>query len=417
MAVAALILATSFFVAAEFALVAVDRDRVDALAKTGDRGARRATTALHRLSFHLSAAQLGVTVTSLVLGFVAEPTVAKVVESVVPVHGLAVVLALALVTIVTMVIGELIPKRIAIARPLETLVRVSSGLRVYGAVLRPLIKILNGSADWTVRRLGIEPREELRSVRTMEELELLIRSSGEQGTLEAEAFELLTRTIRFAHKTAADALVPRVDMKVVPRDGSVADLVASSVDTGYSRFPVIGDDLDDVLGIAHVKDALRFPPELRGSTPVTEVVSDAIVVPEGVDLESLLTTMRERGSQMAVVADEHGGVAGIVTLEDLLEEIVGEIEDEHDQPAAPPLTWLPDGVHLLDGTTHLGDVAEAVGLELPDGEYETLAGFILDRLGHLPESGERVEHDGWVLEVVDMDRRRIAAVRLTEPHS
>ena len=355
------------------------------------------------------------TVTSLVLGFIAEPTVAEVIDRVIPVHGVSVAVALLLVTVATMVVGELIPKRIAIARPLQTLVRVGPALRVYATLLRPVIRVLNGAADWAVRRVGIEPREELRSVRTMEELELLIRSSGEQGTLEPEAFELLTRTIRFAHKTAADALVPRVDMEVLPRDATVADLVSASVDTGFSRFPVIGDDLDDIVGIAHVKDALRIAPERRDATPVTEVVIESLVVPEGIDLESLLTTMRERGTQMGVVADEHGGVAGIVTLEDLLEEIVGEIEDEHDQPAPPQVTSLPDGVHVLEGTTHLDDVYEAIGLRIPDGPYETLAGFILEQLGHLPGPGERTRHDGWEIEVVEMDKRRIAAVRIIEP--
>jgi CBS domain containing-hemolysin-like protein len=388
---------------------------VDALAAAGDKRARIASAALRRLSFHLSAAQLGVTVTSLVLGFVAEPTVADAIDGVVPTHAASVVVALVLVTVVTMVIGELIPKRVVIGRPLPSLLRVSAVLRVYAVLLGPLIRVLNRSADWSVRRIGIEPREELRSVRTLEELELLIRSSGEEGTLEPEAFELLTRTIRFAHKTAGDALVPRVDMAVLPRDASVADLVQRSVESGFSRLPVIGDDIDDVLGLAHVKDALRVEPDRRASTPVTDLVTDALVVPEGIDLESLLTTMRERGTQMAVVADEHGGVDGIVTLEDLLEEIVGEIEDEHDLPSAPRTTSLAEGVHVLEGTTHLDDVEEAAGLHLPDGPYETLAGFILDRLGHLPAAGERVDHGGWVLEVLEMDRRRIAAVRLTAP--
>ena len=401
--------------AAEFALVAVDRDRVEALAAEGDRRAKLAASELRRLSFHLSAAQLGITVTSLVLGFIAEPTVATLIEPVVVSHAVSVVLALLLVTVVTMVVGELIPKGVAIAAPLPTVLRVASLLRAYGVVFGPLIRFLNGAADWAVRRVGIEPREELRSVRTMEELELLIRSSGEEGTLEPEAFELLTRTIRFAHKTAADALVPRVDMHTVSRDATVADLVQASVDSGYSRFPVVGDDADDIVGVVHVKDALRVAPEDRAATPITDLYTDALVIPEGIDLESLLTELRDRGQQLAIVADEHGGVAGMVTLEDLLEEIVGEIEDEHDAPALTPVAALPEGIHELEGTTHLDDVEEATGLRVPDGPYETLAGFILDQLGHLPEPGERVDHDGWSIEVLEMDKRRIGAVRLLAP--
>ena len=395
--------------------MAVDRDRVETLAAEGDRRARLTAEELRRLSFHLSAAQLGITVTSLVLGFIAEPTVAALLEPAVRNHAVAVVLALLLVTVVTMVVGELIPKGIAIAVPLPTVLRLVRALRLYGTVFGPLIRFLNGAADWAVRRVGIEPREELRSVRTMEELELLIRSSGEQGTLEPEAFELLTRTIRFAHKTAADALVPRVDMKVLPRDATVADLVQISVDTGFSRVPVIGEDLDDVIGVVHVKDALRVAPEERASTAVLDLVTDAEVVPEGLDLETLLTQLRDRGQQLAIVADEHGGVAGMVTLEDLLEEIVGEIEDEHDPPHLTPALRLPEGVHVLEGTTHLDHVHEAAGLRLPDGPYETLAGFMLEQLGHLPEPGEHVRWEGWDLEVLEMDRRRIGAVRLVAP--
>jgi CBS domain containing-hemolysin-like protein len=374
-----------------------------------------AAAVLGRLSFHLSAAQLGVTLSSLVLGFIAEPTVAEVLLPVVRSRPVAVVLALLLVTIVTMVVGELVPKRFVIARPLPSLLTVGGTIRTWAVVLSPLIRVLNGSADWAVRRFGIEPREELRSVRTMEELELLIRSSGEEGTLEPEAFELLTRTIRFAHKTAADALVPRVDMKVLPSSATFADLVAASVDTGFSRFPVTGEDVDDVVGVVHVKDVLTVAPEHRSTTPLSSLVTDLLVVPEGLDLETLLTRLRDRGQQLAIVADEHGGVAGMVTLEDLLEEIVGDIEDEHDPPVLTPSVMLPAGVHVIEGTTHLDDVFEATRLRVPDGPYETLAGFILERLGHLPQPGERIEHDGWVIDVLEMDRHRIGAVRVIAP--
>ncbi|HYD09386.1 MAG TPA: hemolysin family protein [Acidimicrobiales bacterium] len=414
-----LIAATSFFVAVEFALVAVERDRVEAAAEAGSRRARIAASLLPRLSFHLSGAQLGITITSLVLGFVAEPAVAEVIAPAVGDNqALAVALALLLVTVFTMVVGELIPKGIAIARPVGTVLALATTMRVYGTVFGPLIRFLNGAADRAVRRLGIEPREELASVRTMEELELLIRSSGEQGTLERQAFELVTKTLRFANKTAADALVPRVDMEVLARDATVADLAEASVDTGFSRFPVVGEDLDDVLGVAHVKDVLRVAPADRATTSIASLVTDAMVVPEGRDLESLLTDLRARRQQLAIVADEHGGVAGLITLEDLLEEIVGDIEDEHDSVAdAPRLATLPDGVFIVEGTTHLDDVQSATGLELPDGPYETLAGFLLERLGHLPVPGERVEHEGWRFLVLEMDRHRIAGVRVERPAS
>jgi CBS domain containing-hemolysin-like protein len=414
-----LILLNALFVAAELSLVAVDRDRVDALAEQGSRPARIVSRALSRLSLTLSGTQLGVTVLSLVLGLVAEPTVAKVIDPLVtPLpdgveRGVSIFLALVIVTALTMVLGELLPKGIAVAAPLPVALRLAAPLRIYSIVFGPLIRVLNNAADWSVRRLGVEPREELRSVRNIDELELLIASSGQEGTLDPQAFTLLTRTIRFGHKTAADALVPRLDMVTVGRDDTVADLVAIALESGHSRFPVVGDDLDDVMGVVHVKDVLRIPPEERQRTSVTELSKPAAFIPEGRDLESLLTEMRAGGVQLAVVADEYGGVAGIVTLEDLLEEIVGEIEDEYDP--VPVTSPLPSGTSVVEGTVHLDEAAELTGFHVPEGPYETLAGFVLARLGHLPHAGERVRHEGWELEVVEMDRRRIASIRVTPP--
>ena len=407
-----LILANGFFVAAELALVAVDRDRVDALVEQGSRPARLASRAMGRLSLTLSGTQLGVTVISLVLGLVAEPTVAKLLP-----HGVSdavsAVIALLLATVVQMVIGELLPKGIAVSEPLRVTLWLAVPLRIYSIVLSPLIRVLNRAADAAVRRLGVEPREELRSVRTIDELELLIASSGAEGTLDPQAFMLLTRTIRFGHKTAADALVSRVDVATIGRDATVADVAALSMETGYSRFPIVGDDVDDVVGVVHAKDVLRVAPDVRARTSVVDIATPATFIPEGRDLESLLTEMRAGGVQMAVVVDEHGGIAGIVTLEDLLEEIVGEIEDEHD--ALSITEPLPAGELVVEGTLHFDEVQEATGFEVPEGPYETLAGFLLDRLGRIAVVGDRVHHEGWSFEVVEMERRRIAAVRVTPP--
>ena len=412
-----LILANGFFVAAELALVAVDRDRVDALAASGSRPARLAAAALGRLSLTLSGTQLGVTVISLVLGLVAEPTVAKILEPIVrPLpdgaeRGLSVAVALLLVTVLQMVVGELFPKGLAVAEPLRMTLWLAAPLRAYGVVVAPLTGLLNRAADAAVRALGVEPREELRSVRTIDELELLIQSSGMEGTLDPQAFTLLARTIRFGHKTAVDALVSRVDMVTVSRDATVADLATLALSSGHSRFPVVGDDLDDVVGVVHAKDVLRVPPDDRPTTSVTELAAPAVFIPEGRDLESLLTEMRAGGVQLAVVADEYGGVAGLVTLEDLLEEIVGEIEDEYDP--VPITAPVRSGTTVVEGTMHLDEVEETTGFEVPEGEYETLAGFVLDRLGHIPLAGERVVVEGWELEVLEMERRRIASIRVT----
>jgi CBS domain containing-hemolysin-like protein len=416
-----LILATGFFVAAEFAYVAVDRSRIERLAREGRRSAQLADRTLRRLSLHLSGAQLGITITSVVLGFIAEPTVARLLEAPVEAvlgegsaRGVSIALALVLVTVASMVISELVPKNIAIAKPVPTALALAPAASAYNAVFGPLIRFFNGAANWTVRRLGIEPQEELTSVRSLEELELLVEASGEEGTLDEEAFTLLTRTLRFGNKTAADALVPRFEVVTARPEDSLVDLVASSARSGFSRFPVCRDDLDDVVGVVHVKDVAGVAAEHRAATRVAAVMTQPFVVPETRDLGSLLGELRQAGSHLAIVVDEYGGTAGVITLEDVLEEIVGEISDEYD-PAPKLSTVLPEGTYVLPGGLHLDEVEEACAFEIPEGEYETLAGFVLDRLGRIPAVGESFEHEGWRVEVAEMDRRRVATVKLLAP--
>jgi len=399
--------------------VAIDRDRVDLDAAGGSRRAKATGVALRRLSFNLSGAQLGITVTSLVVGFIAEPTIASALEPMAERvvgeqrgSGTAIVVALVLATVATMVVGELVPKSIAIARPRPTAYALAAPMLIVTRLLGPLITFLNGAANWTVRRFGIEPQEELTSVRSLEELELLIRSSGEEGTLEPEKLTLLTRSIRFGEKDAADALIPRRSVQTVAIDDVVSTLAERAVATGHSRFPVVGADLDDVRGVVHVKDVYGVPYEERGTHAVERLMVPAFVVPETRDLADLLADLRRVGSHLAIVVDEHGGTAGIITLEDVLEEIVGEIDDEHDRPA-PQLTRVQRaGEWLLDGTLHRDEVFDACGLSVPDGDYETLAGFVLDRLGRIPEAGEGFEYEGWHVDVVDLDGHRVATVRL-----
>jgi CBS domain containing-hemolysin-like protein len=421
-AVLLLILATGFFVAVEFALVAVDRDRVEIDARSGSRRARATSSALRRLSFNLSGAQLGITVTSLVVGFIAEPTVADALEPLVErvvgqdrASSVAIVVALVLATLVSMIVGELVPKSVAIARPRATAYALAPPMVVITRVLGPLIKLLNGTANWTVRRLGIEPQEELRSVRSLEELELLIRASGEEGTLEPEALTLLTRSIRFGEKDAAAALIPRRAVDTVGIDDTVEALAERAVGTGHSRFPVVGADLDDVRGVVHAKDVYSVPYDERAERSIESITVPAFVVPETRDLADLLADLRRVGTHLAIVVDEHGGTAGIITLEDILEEIVGEIDDEHDRPT-PRLTRVQrPGEWLLDGTLHPDEVFDACGFVVPEGDYETLAGFVLSTLGRIPEPGATFDHDGWHLEVVELDGHRVATVRLRRP--
>jgi CBS domain containing-hemolysin-like protein len=413
--------ANAGFVAAEFALVAVDRTRIEERAGAGHPGARRVQKLVERLSYHLSGAQLGITITSLVLGFIAEPAIATVIEPAIePVFGssstgVSIALALAIATVVQMVMGELVPKTVATSHPFGTSVALARPVAVYGVLARPVVAFLDGAANRIVRRLGIEPREDIESTPDREELEQLIVTSGEVGVLDAGEVQLLRRSIRLADKYADDAMVPRVSIVAVSCDSSVDDLVALAVRTGHSRFPVIATDLDDVVGVIHVKAVHSLAPEQRAETAVSELMSPVLAVPEARELDELLADLREGGGQLAVVIDEHGGTAGIITLEDILEEIVGEIDDEHDPEPSTFTRVESRGSTVIPASLHPDEVSDATGFDMPEGGYETLAGLVLDRLGHIPVPGEMITVDGWRIEVVAMERLRIATVRVVAP--
>ncbi len=374
-----------------------------------------------RLSYHLSGAQLGITITSLMLGLLAEPVVGKLLEPGLDrifddtPGGVTVGLALAIATVVQMVLGELVPKAVATSRPLETSFALARPTAVYGVLARPVVALLDGVAAGLTRRLGVELAEELESSPDRGELEQLIRSSGAEGTLDEGEVELLTRSIRLSDKTADDAMIPRVRVVAIDRTSTVEDLVDMAASSGHSRFPVVGGDLDHVVGFVHVKSVHEVDVERRAATPVSDLMAPVLAVPEARDLDELLIDLRQGGSQLAVVIDEHGGTAGIITLEDILEEIVGEIDDEHDSAPALLTRVEAKGSTVIPASLHPDEVRAETGFQMPDGEYETLAGLVLDLLGHIPVPGEMCKLDGWRLEVVAMDRLRIATVRLVAP--
>ncbi|MGH2790466.1 MAG: hemolysin family protein [Actinomycetota bacterium] len=422
-----MILANGFFVAGEFALVAADRPKIEALALDGSRRARNAVGALKTLSFQLSGAQLGITITSLIVGYIAEPAIAVLIDPLlqavgVPAgssFGVSITVALILATASQMVVGELVPKNLALARPVGLALSISGPMNLVNLAMKPLIVFLNNSANWTVRLFGIEPRDELHSVHSLEELEILIRSSRSQGSLEEAEFSLLARSISFGGKDAGDALVPRTSIQAIAQDRSLEDLTLLALESGHSRFPVIGRDIDDILGIAHIKDVNRTPRQERGATAVGEIVQEALVVPESRKLESLMLEMRGSRKQLAIVIDEYGGTSGIVTLEDLLEEIVGEIEDEYDTAATAPLaigrSEMAEGICVVSGMLHPDEVLEQTGFEMPEGDFETLAGFLLTEFDRIPSQGDHVEFRNWEFKVVEMDNKRIAKVLMVAP--
>ncbi len=421
-AVAMLIGANALFVAIEFSLVTVNRAHVDRRADEGRRSAQLVRSLLDRLSYHLSGAQVGITATSILLGFVAEPTIASVLEG--PIesvfgegtsHGVAIVLALLIATMVQVVLGELVPKSISIGSPNRVSELFSRPAHIWGIVAKPIIAALDGVANGIVRIFGMEPAGHLDHTPTRDEFEGLIESAAEIGSLDPEDVDLLTRSMRFGEKRVAEVLVPRPDVIAIDSTATVRELIELSGRTGKSRFPVSGEDVDDIVGVVHVKAIYTLEGEERVDTLVSAIMSEPMAVPETRELEELFGDFRRTREHLAVVIDEHGGFEGIVTIEDLLEEIVGEIDDEHDA-IEPALTRVEEpGSTIMSGSLHGDEVRDACGFELPDGEYETIAGFLLDRLGHIPSPGELVVHDGWRVEVVAMDRRRVATVRVAAP--
>lgn len=416
-----LIVANGLFVAAEFSLVTVDRATVEREAASGDVRSERLLEALRALSTQLSGAQLGITVTSLVVGFIAEPSLATILRGPLGLTGLSDVavtaisfaVAFVVVTGCQMVFGELVPKNWAIAEPLRVGRAVVSFQRGFTVVAGPAIAVLNGMANWIVRRLGIEPAEELASARSPEEIASLARRSAQRGTLEAGTAELLSRSIEFGDRRAADVMTPRPRVRFVHAEDPVTTVLDLTTRTGHARFPVIGESVDDVLGMVHFKHVVAVPYEERPDTTVAQVVHELPAVPATMELDPLLRALRRSGPQMAVVVDEYGGTDGIVTLEDLVEEIVGEIQDEQDRPVGR-MRELADGAWSLSGLLRPDEVEQLTGLGIPEGEEsDTVGGLVVERLGRMPEVGDAVELTAADRADVDEDGiQRDAKVRL-----
>lgn len=395
----ALMLLCGLFGAAEYSFVAVDRAAVDRAAASGDRAAEGVQKALRTLSTQLSGAQVGVTITNLVIGFLAEPAIAEILRGPLrsagvsegAVTGVAVTVALVLATVATMLIGELIPKKVGIAVPLAAAQATQRPMRAFTTLVKPAIHVLNGSANALVRLVGVEPQEELRSARSSDELSSLAGRSASEGTLDTETAHLVQRSIAFGPRTAGEIMTPRMRMATVDANDPVSDVIDLSAATGFSKFPVTKGNTDNIVGSVHVKQAVAVPRSERASVHVREVMVPATVVPESLRLDPLLALLRGEGFQMAIVSDEYGGTAGVVTLEDVVEEIVGDIADEHD-PAGARLRQRPDGSWIVSGLLRPDEVREATGLDLPEHEdYDTVAGLLVQRLGRIPERGDAVD--------------------------
>jgi CBS domain containing-hemolysin-like protein len=420
-----LVAGNAVFVAAEFSLVTVDQAGVEQAARRGERGAAGVLRARRSLSTQLSGAQLGITVTSLVIGFIAEPSLAALLSGPlraagVPqatVLGVSLMAALGIATIFQMIFGELVPKNLAIARPLPVAKAVTPLQLGFTVTTRPLITVLNGAANQLLRVVGVEPQEELRSARSPHELSWLVRHSAQRGTLPTPTAGLLTRSLMFGRRTAADVMTPRVRVRFLHQHEPLTAIIDAARQTGHSRFPVLdGADVDDVVGLVHVKHALAVPPHERQHRRIGQVMIRPVLVPASLELDPLLSRLRQRGLQMAVVVDEYGGTDGVVTLEDLVEELVGDIADEHDRPGAHARRRA-DGSWSLSGLLRLDEVTAVTGVSLTEGEhYDTLAGLVIHHLGRMPRAGDTVSDDTGgqpaQLAVERMDGLRIDRIRL-----
>ncbi|QIG38257.1 HlyC/CorC family transporter [Microbacterium sp. 4R-513] len=411
---------TGLFVASEFALVNLDRADLEARRDRGESRLSLTISALKITSTHLSSAQLGITLTTLLTGYTMEPAISSLLAPVFTAWGLpsglvgpiSVFIGIAIATILSMILGELVPKNFALALPRQTAKLVMPFQVAFTTVFRPAIVVLNGSANGVLRAVGVEPKEELSGARTAEELSSLVRRSASAGVLEEDTASLLDRSLTFARLTTADVMTPRPSIHALQAGDSAEEAIQLARRTGHSRFPVYDDSMDDIVGIVHLKAAVGVPRDRRTDVPVAALATEPLRVPEAVHLDVLVAELRARGYQMAVVVDEYGGTAGVVTLEDLVEEIVGEVLDEHDRRRAGIVRL--DGDVLFPGELRPDELLDRTGIRVPEGEvYDTVGGYLMSVLERIPTVGDQVEVEDGTLAVQRMDGRRVDRVRFT----
>ncbi|HEU4700542.1 MAG TPA: hemolysin family protein [Gemmatimonadales bacterium] len=413
-----LVLANAFFVAAEFALVGARRTRLDEMARAGDGKAKLARKAVHHLDRYISATQLGITLASLGLGWVGEPALAHLIQNAftwlpgtaaaIATHSVASAVAFAIITVLHIVLGELVPKAVALLHPELVASWVAAPLMGFGWVMAAPIAVLNGTANRLLTLFGINPPGETERLHSPEELRMLVEQSEEGGSLLQEDARLLEGVFEFSEKTAQEVMTPRTDIIGFESDVTVEEAADAAAEAKRSRYPVYTDSLDDIVGVVHTKDVLTALRRHPGAT-VRTIMRPPLFVPGTREVEDVLADMKRLKTHLAIVLDEYGGTAGLVTMEDLLEEIVGPIFDEYDpQQELPP----PPGGALVDGATPVGDFNAEHDLELDDTDYTTIGGYVFGELGRLPKVGDRVPAGNLVLEVAEMEGRRVKSLRV-----
>jgi CBS domain containing-hemolysin-like protein len=419
------VLLNAFFVAAEFGLVSVRRTRVEELVAQGHPTAQVVRRALDDPDRFIAATQLGITIASLALGWIGEPALAHLFVPLLQflpqswigatAHSIAAAIAFACITFLHVVAGELVPKSITLQHPERTAFFVARPMLVVSQIFRPAIWALNGAGNGLLRLLGIRPASGHERVHSVQELKMLIEASQEEGVLEAEEEQMLRAIFDLRTSRAAEVMVPRTEMICVPADATVEELADLAERTALTKFPVFEDDLDYIVGVVYLKDLLRPIRACRSDLTARALMREALFLPETVSIADLLAHFRRARQHIAILVDEYGGTAGLVTLEDLLKEIVGDISDLFETPA-PQVQHLPDGSILLDGLMTIDEVNEALNLALNDPFYTTIGGLVMGRLDRVPTVGDEVVlEDGQRLRVEEMDGLRVAWVRLFRP--
>lgn len=413
-----LVIGTGLFVASEFAIINLDRVDLESKRSSGEKGLDLSIRAVATTATQLSSAQLGITLTVLLTGFVSEPALSRLLYPSLSTLGFsasgteifATVLAMTIATIASFLLGELVPKNMALSEPKKVLKAVAPFQLGFTFIFKFLIVFLNNNGNFILRRFGIEPKEELSVARSAEELTSLLRRSASLGTLESDTAKLIEKTLTLTTLLASDIMTPRPQMHTLEREQSAQDLVNLARESGHSRFPILGEDSDDIVGVAHVKQAVAIPPERRAQVPVTAIMVEPVRVPETMPLDRLILTLRGRGLQFGVVVDEYGGTAGIATLEDAVEELIGDLSDEHDRTRAH-IVQYSDGSASFSGLARPGELRE-IGLKISDDEdYDTIAGFVMSELGKIPQDGDVVELPTGQLKVIRMDGRRVDRIK------
>jgi len=418
-----LVLGNAFFVAAEFSLVSVRRTRIAELSERGQAGADAVQKAINNPDRVIAATQLGITLTSLALGWIGEPALSHLLVPIVSIfppavqsgisHSISAVLAFSMITFLHVVAGELAPKSIALQNPEHTSLFVARPILFIERLFKPAIWTLNGAGNILLRMLGVKPAEGHELVHSVEELKMLVSESAESGVVQEEESEILQAVFALRELVVRQVMIPRTEIIAIEANTPFAEVIRTATESSFSKFPIYEDNLDQIIGIIHIKDLLTAMQSQDAQNGIArKYLRETFFVPETLPVSNLLRLFRNNRQHIAIVMDEYGGTAGMVTLEDLLDEIVGEVSDAFDA-SLPGFQILPDGSTLVDGLTLIDEVNEQLGLDLQESYYDTIGGYVMGLLGRIPHLGDEVESDGLRFRVSEMDAMRISRVSIT----